>query len=537
MLTKEENQLLINKFVEKNVDSITNLNDDKQKAIFNAILLIQNKFGNISNSLLKDDVINPKVAQPIAIIEEELPFKVGDKFYIDIRGKGNIYIIDSIDSSRVVVKIKKIDNNIYDYDYSIAEVKKAFEDGTWIKIEDNLQFQLGQLVWDKQKSELVIIGYKTNDILELVSYRQKRNKSVDTLKEDIKLGASILLKFKVGDIFIDNDGNKYEIYGLTPNTPINVMVIKNGVSTPLLWEYIDNKIIYGEWVLVDDLPFKVGDKFTTSDKVGNRIPIYTILEINPNKNYFEFEGEGVKLNGWSLEEAKELFAKGEWKLVDDLPFKVGDAFKVSKTQLIFKIEEIKDDNVFIVYEDGLTAITSINAFETGLKSGYYVPNATFNNRLTTSFKFKIGDTFEYRDTKKTWTIVDIVKDFDQYVVQHDNSRTFVNRVIFEKEVESGKLVQIVPDIKIKKVSQIVKNQQITTSTTTTTTSKAITRKTKTTSTPPQTTIVNKDEDIEALEEAIETQKLLLTLSDTKEEKDEIKNLLKDLRSKLKFLKK
>ena len=84
---------------------------------------------------------------------------------------------------------------------------------------------------------------------------------------------------------------------------------------------------------------------------------------------------------------------------------------------------------------------------------------------------------------------------------------------------SGKLVQIVPNIKIKRVSQIVKNQQITTSTTTTTTSKAITRKTKTTSTQPQTTIVNKDEDIEALEEAIETQKLLLTLSDTKEEKD------------------
>ena len=530
MLTKEENQLLINKFVEKNVDSITNLNDDKQKAIFNAILLIQNKFGNISNSLLKDDVINPKVAQPIAIIEEELPFKVGDKFinttgsrtiihtileidqiknYFEFEGasiKVNGWTLDEAkkefekgewklieDEPFKVGDVYSVTINSGDTTLTILEANKTFvnvkyadgstgmfelhnaisrvERGVWKKVED-LTFQLGQLVWDKQQSELVIIGYKTNDILELVSYRQKRNKSVDTLKEDIKLGASILLKFKVGDNFIDNDGNKYEIYGLVPNTAISVMVIKNGVSTPLLWEYIDNKIIFGEW-----------------------------------------------------------------KLVDDLPFKVGDAFKVSKTQLIFKIEEIKDDNVFIVYEDGLTAITSINAFETGLKSGYYVPNATFNNRLTTSFKFNIGDTFEYRDTKKTWTIVDIVKDFDQYVVQHDNSRTFVNRVIFEKEVESGKLVQIVPNIKIKKVSQIVKNQQITTSTTTTTTSKAITRKTKTTSTPPQTTIVNKDEDIEALEEAIETQKLLLTLSDTKEEKDEIKNLLKDLRSKLKFLKK
>ena len=530
MLTKEENQLLINKFVEKNVDSITNLNDDKQKAIFNAILLIQNKFGNITQSLLKDDVINPKVVQPIAIIEEELPFKVGDVYLLTINSGDTTLTILEVDKSNVKVKYADGSTGMFELDNAISRVER----GVWKKVVVDLSFQLGQFVWDKQQSELVIIGYKANDILELVSYRQKRNKSIDTLEEDIKLGASILLKFKVSDKFIDIDGNKYEIIGIAPNTPINVMVIKNMVRTPLLWEYIDNKIIYGEWVLVDDLPFKVGDKFIDSK---NTTLIHTILEIEPFKNYFEFEYDNLKVNGYSLEEAKELFKNGEWKLVDDLQLKVGDAFKVTQTKLIFRIEDIKDDNVFMVYEDGLTATALIKNIKDGLKSGYYVPSTTFNNYLTTIFKFNVGDTFEYRDTKKTWTIVDIVKDFDQYVVQHGNSRTHVNREFFEKEVESGKLVQIVPNIKIKRVSQIVKNQQITTSTTTTTTSKAITIKTKTTSTQPQTTIVNKDEDIEALEEAIETQKLLLTLSDTKEEKDEIKNLLKDLRSQLKFLKK
>jgi hypothetical protein len=212
MLTKEENQLLINEFVEKNVDAITNLGDDKQKAIFNAILLIQNKFGNITQSLLKDDIINPKVAQPIAIIDEELPFKVGDRF----------------------------------------------------------------------------------------------------------------------------------------------------INT-----------------------------------TGSRTIIHTILEIDPIKNYFEFEAASIKVNGWTLDEAKKEFEKGEWKLVD--------------------------------------------------------------------------------------------------------------------------------------VSQVVKNQTLTTSTTTTTTSQALNTNTS--------SIINKDEEIQALEEAIETQKLLLSFSETKDEKDEIKNLLKDLRSQLKKLKK
>jgi hypothetical protein len=169
--------------------------------------------------------------------------------------------------------------------------------------------------------------------------------------------------------------------------------------------------------IVETLPFKVGDKFTTSDKVGSTIRIYTILEINPNKNYFEFEGEGVKLNGWSLEEAKELFSKGEWKLVDELPFKVGDAFKLSQTQLIFRIEDIKDDNVFMVYEDGLLATSSIKNIEDGLKSGYYVPSTTFNNYPTTSAttstsKTMSGDANNKQFLKKQKDIKKLEKEID-----------------------------------------------------------------------------------------------------------------------------
>lgn len=123
---------------------------------------------------------------------------------------------------------------------------------------------------------------------------------------------------------------------------------------------------------------------------------------------------------------------------------------------------------------------------------------------TNLFKFEIGDTFEYVSNKSIWTIVDIVKEFDEYVITNNVNlkNTPIRRELLEEEVESKKLIKIFV------------NQPVTTSTSS-----------------------NKDQEIMDLEEAIDTQKLLLTLADTKEEKDEIKSLLKDLRQQLKNLKK
>lgn len=136
------------------------------------------------------------------------------------------------------------------------------------------------------------------------------------------------------------------------------------------------------------------------------------------------------------------------------------------------------------------------------------------------FTFKIGDTFEVVSNKSTWTIIDIDKDFDEYIIKNDDNQTntSINREFLEE------------DVKLKRVVKIFVNQQVTSSSTTTTTTES----------PVQvTTSINasQEEEIRDLEEAIDTQKLLLTLADTKEEKEEIKNLLKDLRLQLKKLKK
>jgi hypothetical protein len=136
------------------------------------------------------------------------------------------------------------------------------------------------------------------------------------------------------------------------------------------------------------------------------------------------------------------------------------------------------------------------------------------------FTFKIGDTFEVVSNKSTWTIIDIVKDFDEYIIKNDDNQTntSIRRELFEE------------DVKLKRIVKIFVNQPVTSSSTTTTTTES----------PIQiapSINASQEEEIRDLEEAIDTQKLLLTLADTKEEKEEIKSLLKDLRVQLKKLKK
>jgi hypothetical protein len=134
---------------------------------------------------------------------------------------------------------------------------------------------------------------------------------------------------------------------------------------------------------LDLLPFAIGEKYLSknSDMILEIVAFTTDRDGEAMVKIKNVSDGGMGL--LDVDTIVQSIKDGRWikvvnEIVETLPFKVGDAFKVSQTQLIFRIEEIKDDNVFIVYEDGLTAVTSINAFETGLKSGYYVPSPTFN---------------------------------------------------------------------------------------------------------------------------------------------------------------
>jgi hypothetical protein len=342
-LDKEIAQDLIDDFVLSNdveLNTISTQNPVLFDATLNALNFLSARFGTGQKMQI---VEKPKVVQEV--VQGGLPFKDGDKFKVPEEKNEQTYTLKDIrlEDDQVMISwyslSDKVDKSYLD---SIKDVTKRLNEGNWVLVGAT-QFKLGQIIWDKQQSELVIIGSKTNDTLELVSYRQKRNKSVDTLDEDIKLGASILLKFKVGDNFIDNDGYKYEIYGLVSNSATNVMVLKNGKHTSLLWEYIDNKIIYGEWTLsmpttpqVTNNPndIKIGDLIVKS--FDNTI--WEILDVKQNE--VKLMTSNNKKETGSLGILNEKIDKGE---NIKLAFGIGDTF-VNPEGDLYKIMELYPNN-------------------------------------------------------------------------------------------------------------------------------------------------------------------------------------------------
>ena len=137
----------------------------------------------------------------------------------------------------------------------------------------------------------------------------------------------------------------------------------------------DRVLQMAEVIKVDELPFKVGDKFKVKNE-GNSG--YIIKEINGNEFYFERLDDGTKYKDiFTTEDAKQKFIDGKWvKFEEEKPirkFNVGDKFNVNKTILNFTIDFIKDSDVGVIYDDGLTAIVEINQFADGIISGYYKP--------------------------------------------------------------------------------------------------------------------------------------------------------------------
>jgi hypothetical protein len=122
----------------------------------------------------------------------------------------------------------------------------------------------------------------------------------------------------------------------------------------------------GYWTLVkeEELPFKVGDKFT---KKGDYAYIYSIEELNINDDevtisYIDKE-DGKIIIFYSLNLVKEKFASDEWVLVnyEEFPYKVGDKFKVLITDSRFSIISINDDNIDIGFYTGDGNIDIYNA--------------------------------------------------------------------------------------------------------------------------------------------------------------------------------
>lgn len=470
MATKEENQLLINEFVTRNVDAINTLESAKQKAVLDAIILIQNKFGTIQQSTFKEDIFNPK-------IEDKIGFRLGDRF----QRKNDILKVIGLRKGEFEAK----NESMYLGWYSNETALENIEDGSWVKLTRELPFKVGDVFTNSNNGKVRFEVLEIDDDKDIVKVKRTDAKGVVIDKD-----------YEINDFIVDIEAG------------FKVLVYDNS------------------------LPFKVGDKFYDKN-LGINNSINTIIFIDSNKNYFEFENRfGTRLNGWSLNEAKDYFKQGIWVLYknESLPFKVGDKFHVkNEPQNINTILEIDESRDYFELENqqGLRLNRfSLEEVKDFFKKGDWV--LVQAQTQAPKFKFEIGDTFEPKGTSMQYTIIDIIESIDQYVVQKSNLGypTNIDRNLFEEDVKKGYLVQIFV------------NQPLTYTTTTTTTLPSASASTSGTSGYSSISMsTNKEQEIQDLEEAIEAQKTLLSFADTKEEKDEIKELLKDLRSQLKKLKK
>jgi len=85
-------------------------------------------------------------------------------------------------------------------------------------------------------------------------------------------------------------------------------------------------------------------------------------------------------------------------------------------------------------------------------------NTTF--KQLNPFLFKIGDTFEDTSTKDMWTIEDIIKSVDNYVIKKErtNGLININRNVFEDEVKNGRVVRIFVNQPAQNITAITNKQ-------------------------------------------------------------------------------
>ena len=205
------------------------------------------------------------------------------------------------------------------------------------------------------------------------------------------------------------EGNKKDSFSvpLAEMTKIFIEKIKGIEPTPI-----------PEPELQEELPFKEGDRFKI---MINPAIIYTIVKIDDETIKLGFIGEDGNIYDMNtplpIQDAKESFEKGEWVLLEDeeLPFKVGDRYKITTTFLYskdktFTIESInfREDDVtssFIDTNNQKKDVSySINYVKEKFASGEWVLIKD------EEYPYKINDKFKVQDTIEKFTITNINED-------------------------------------------------------------------------------------------------------------------------------
>jgi hypothetical protein len=317
--------------------------------------------------------------------EDEDSFKLGDKFYVTKEGDKKLYEVTYIDG-QVFTFIKRYSGNIESYEglYTTDEANNLLKEGRWTKFLDK----------DKKPKETP----KERKQPKKQKPKEEKQPKEQEPREDFV--------FNVGDKYLNNTLN--EILTIIKVNADSIDVEIEGFDFYYDINLANEKVADGTWVKItdeekQDFPYKLSDEFY----VPRLDEYFKITEISNDKVSFIYNKDSRK---FVLDITEFLYNVNTNKTFVPVTknYKVGDKFLWAKENMVFTIDFIKNGEVGIIYDDGLTGIMSTDQFEKGLSTGYYQPY-TEQAQEETDLYFKIGDKFLGKYNNSIYLIENIDK--------------------------------------------------------------------------------------------------------------------------------
>jgi hypothetical protein len=389
-LDKEQAQGIIDDFVFSNDTELQKIAGEN-KALFNATI-------NALDFLSKKFGTGQEISKERVLQMSELPFNIGDKFYIGTRGSDSVYTIENIliDKDIVPISVLTKDNQVHSYEYPIDQVKKAFDDGTWIKIPKKEEdYGVTLKVGDKFLRPSTGMIYVISKIKE--GAKPDEEKSID----------------------VANAKNGFP---------------ENSFSRNDIMEFLFEEV----WTRVEEekpiRKFDVGDRFNVNKTILN-FTIDHITDSDVGVIYDDGLTAIVKIDQFA-----DGIISGYYKPIGKKnDSKIGDLIVDTHRDKIYEIEEIDNSTQMIkfVTESGSAARwTPFSIFESNLKSGSFK-----------SLSFKTGDTFK---TKSGGTVDIVSRNGNVFDLMYDgntSNRGAGNYSRIQSQIELGEWTKMVlPDL-------------------------------------------------------------------------------------------
>jgi hypothetical protein len=414
---------------------------------------------------------------------EKLGFDVGDRFYIAIRGKDKIYKIKSITFSSYYTNeaINEVEIEAPDgkkVTYKIDEVKKAFADGTWIKLGDELTIDEVVVVL-KAINETLIKKLEEGgesytettickDQLKQKFYIDAMNNIYNPIIASTTPLATFLKSLSSNDELQSNLIN--ELYELRdenteddfyPDLIINYLalwgIMGEGLKGTYTRRYEANKTSYlnPKFFNIYQTPkpskpskpsaskFKVGDKvkikkgtrfYGADDESSNpkdMVGEITRVEKPSERLNIKVKWQNGAINSYDTKDLELVSQEQPQKF-----FKEGDSYLVLKDtgDTTLTIKEVEEDGIKVKYADGSIGMFEIDNAISRVERGVWVK---IEDEEKPQNELNFGDRFITADNTDLIFTIDFISQTNIGVSYADGLTAFINMDDFQKGLKSG----------------------------------------------------------------------------------------------------